>query len=104
MIYGLVTNVVIPGKMAEYGEIASKELMPLYPKLGMKLVASWHAYTGNINENYSLYVFDDLAAYQKTREAQRQSNDYQKVSAKLNALRISQTRTILEPNAWSPMK
>ena len=104
MIYGLTNMVIVPGKMAEYGEIITKEALPLYPKMGMKLVASWRGYTGNMNENYSLFVFDDLAAYQKARDAQRTNKDYQKVSAKLNALRVSQTSTILEPNAWSPMK
>jgi hypothetical protein len=104
MIYLLSDNVIIPGKTSEFHEIVSKELEPLYPKLGMKLVGSWHAYTGNMNEHWGLYVYDDLAAYQKVRETQRKSKAYQNVAAKLNALRISQTSTILEPNAWSPMK
>ena len=104
MIYTLSTVVVIPGKMAEYDEIASKELRPLYPKLGMTLVGSWHSFSGNMNERYSLYSFNSIADIGKSREAQRQSQDYQKVSAKLNALRVSQTSTILEPNPGSPMK
>ncbi len=104
MIYLLSTIVLVPGKMAEYGEIMVKETVPLYPKMGMKLVASWHGYTGNVNETYSLFVYNDLAEYQKVREAQSQNKDYQKVQVKLNAIRISQTQMILEPNAWSPMK
>jgi hypothetical protein len=104
MIYVLSTAVLVPGKMAEYGEIASKEALPLYPKMGMKEVASWHGYTGNMNENYTLFVYPDLAAFQKAVEARTQNKDYQKIAAKLNALRVSQTSTILEPNAWSPMK
>jgi hypothetical protein len=39
MIYLLVTMEIVPGKMAEYGGILAKEALPLYPKLGMKLVA-----------------------------------------------------------------
>jgi hypothetical protein len=90
--------------MAEYFDIATKELMPLYPKLGMKLAGSFRPYTGNMNEIYTMYAFDDLAALQKAREAEQKNKDYQIVTAKLNALRVSQTRTVLEPNAWSPMK
>jgi len=101
MIYQLVTTVIAPGKMQEYAEIAAKELVPLFK---MKLVASWRGYTGNVNEFYTLFAANDLAEYQKTREAQAQTKDYQRVSAKLNALRISQTTTLLEANAWSPMK
>jgi hypothetical protein len=90
--------------MAEYGEIVSKESVPLYPKLGMKQVAAWHAYTGNVNMTYALFAFNDLADFQKSREMQQQSKEYQRVQAKLNSLRLSSTYTILEPNAWSPMK
>ena len=104
MIYSLVTTLLVPGKMAEYQEIMTKEMIPLNPKVGLNLVASWHGYTGNMNENYNLLVFNDLAALQKTRETTAKDKDYQRVNAKLNALRISQTNTILEPNAWSPMK
>ena len=104
MIYSLSTAIVVPGKMAERSQIAAKEMVPLFPKLGMKQVASWHAITGNVNETYSLYEYKDMAAYQKSLEAQRKDKDYQKASAKLNALQVSQTRTLLEPNAWSPMK
>jgi hypothetical protein len=104
MIYNLVNTVIAPGKMGEYTEICDKELAPLFPKIGQKLVASWRGYTGNVNEFYTLFAFNDLANFQKAREAQDKSAEYQKVSAKLNALRISLTSTILEPNAWSPMK
>ena len=104
MIYLLSDNVIVPGKMAEFHEIVSKELAPLYPKIGMKLVASWHAYTGNMNETYGLYVFNDLASYQKSVELRLQDKDYQRAAAKMNALRVGQTSTLLEPNAWSPMK
>lgn len=45
MIYYLSTGVLVPGKMGEFFEIATKELMPLYPKLGMKLAGSFKAYS-----------------------------------------------------------
>jgi hypothetical protein len=70
----------------------------------MKQVASWHAYTGNVNETYSLYQYKDLAEYQKVVEARSKNKDFQAASAKLNAFQVGQTTTILEPNAWSPMK
>jgi hypothetical protein len=104
MIYLLSTNEITPGKIAEFQDIVARELVPLYPKVGMKLVASWHSYTGNVNEAIALYAFNDMAEFQKSMEMQRQNSDYQRVSAKMNTLRVSQARTILEPNAWSPMK
>ncbi len=104
MIYMLSISELVPGKMAEWLEIAAKEMVPIYARLGIKSVASWHGYTGNMNEMYSLYVFDDLADLQKSEVQRRQDKDARRIAAKLNALRVSQTRTILEPNAWSPMK
>ncbi len=104
MLYSMSNSILIPGKMAEWAEIAAKELNPLFPKLGMKVVGSWHAYSGDVNANYTLFVYDDIAAMQKAREAQRRNKDYQRISAKMDTFRMSQYRTLLEPNAWSPMK
>jgi hypothetical protein len=103
MIYLSITHTVIPGKMAEYSEMV-KELPPVYARNGMKMVGSWHGYTGNINEIYNLYVFNDLAELQKVRAAMQADKDYQRISARLNALRNRSSYVILEPNAWSPMK
>jgi hypothetical protein len=104
MIYGLSRAVLVPGKMAEFGEIISKEVLPFNPSVGLKMVGSWHGYTGNMNEIYQLFVFNDLAEQQKSREAQRQNKDYQKVMSKIYPLFVSQINTLLEPNPWSPLK
>jgi hypothetical protein len=103
MIYVLSTNIVVPGKMAQYFEIAEKA-QPMYPKLGMKIVGSWHGYTGNMNAIYVLYAYDDLAALQKAAEARRTNTEWRTIYAAVNSLITSQTGTILEPNPWSPLK
>jgi hypothetical protein len=104
MIYILVTQEIVPGKMAEWGEIAVKELAPLRSKLGVKQAGSFHAYTGNMNKNYTLNAYIGLAEFQKVTEAQRKDKDWQRVMAKMNALVVSQEYTVIEPNPWSPMK
>ena len=104
MIYTLATVVYAPGKVAEAQEIWIKEAVPLLPKVGLKVVGAWHGSTGNMNVSYSIFVYNDLAEMQKSREAARQNADWQRVTAKLNALRVSAESTILEPAAWSPMK
>ena len=65
MIYSLASTIVIPGKMAEFNEIVAKEIFPYNSKVGLKLVGSWHGFTGNMNQVYNLLVFDDLAALKK---------------------------------------
>ena len=104
MIYMLVNVVFAPGKMAEGQEIWIKEAMPVLSKLGFKLVGAWHGYTGNVNETYTLVAYNNLAEMQKAWEATAQNKDYQRVQAKMDALRVSYTTTILKPNAWSPMQ
>jgi hypothetical protein len=103
MIYTLPVAIVVPGKMAEY--LANmQENVPFARKVGMKLVGSWHSYTGNMNANYNLYVYDDLASYQKSRAVRAKDPDFAKGTAKNAPLLMSQTIDFLEPNPWSPMK
>jgi hypothetical protein len=104
MIYNLVTVDVVPGKMAELSEGIVKELMPLQQKLGMKQVGSFRAYTGNMNQIYWLFAYDDLTAYNNLRQAQAKDPAWQKVNAKLYPFRAKVNYTLLEPNPWSPMK
>jgi hypothetical protein len=104
MIYQSVTSDIVPGKMAQYDEIVAKEMVPLMAKFGIKLVGAWHCYTGNMNKIHSLYVFDNLAAYQKIATTRDKDPEFQKVSAKLSALRTGINYTFLDPASWSPMK
>jgi hypothetical protein len=104
MIYVLNTNVIIPGKLAEHSEIVAKEMVPIAPKIGLKWAGSFHGYTGDMNVSYGLFVYDDLTAMQKAIELRQKDKDNQRISTKLNALRVSVVNTILEPNPWSPMK
>jgi hypothetical protein len=57
-----------------------------------------------MNGVYSLFAYDDLAAYQKLVGEARKDKDYQNFMAKNNTFLISTTYTFLEPNAWSSMK
>ncbi len=104
MYYYLATQEVMPGRMPEYAEIASKELIPTYAKVGLKLVGSWHGTTGSPNTIYALFVFNDLTEFQKVTQAARQDKDYASASAKISKILTSQGRQLIEPNAWSPMK
>lgn len=104
MIYVSNASDIVPGKVAEYDAIVAKEMVPIMAKLGVNLVGAWHSYTGNVNQIYAMYAYKDMAEFQKVRAAQDKDKDYQRVSAKLTALRTRLTRTILENAPWSPMK
>jgi hypothetical protein len=104
MIYTLVRSIMVPGRMPEYSEVALNELVPLFPKIGMTFVASFRAYTGNMNEIFTMNSLKDMGDYQKAMEAQKTNKEWLRVNAKANQYRVSQSMTILEPNPWSPMK
>jgi hypothetical protein len=104
MIYQLGMSIHIPGKRADYYEIATKELLPLWARLGMKEVFSFYTYTGNMNGVYTMFAFDDLAALQKSRDVQQKDKALQSINARLNALRVSSTTTLLESNPWSQLE
>jgi hypothetical protein len=104
MIYNLVSTVLMPGKIADWNEIVSKEFMPLSDKHSFKLAGDFHGYTGNMNEHYWIWAYEDLTSMKKMLEDFRKDINVQKVMVKLAALAVSQTFTLLEPNPWSPMK
>jgi hypothetical protein len=49
-------------------------------------------------------AYNDLAHFQKVREAQRKDPEYQKMTADLGALTVSNNMRMLEPSEWSPLK
>jgi hypothetical protein len=97
MIYSMSNSVIASGKMAEWQKISEAELVPLFPKLGMKLVGSWHAYSGDVNSTYTLFSWDNMAAMEKAREANQKNKAYQRVSAELDNIRSNQFRILLDP-------
>jgi hypothetical protein len=95
MIYSMSNSVVASGKLAEWQNISENELVPIFPKLGMKLVGSWHAYSGDVNSTYTLFSFDSMAAMEKAREANQKNKTYQTISAKLDTNSVFSSSPIL---------
>ena len=104
MIYVLAIRQLFPGKMAQYKEVETKELIPLWKKNGIKMIGHWNTIIGNSYETINLYAFNDMAHYQKVREANRTDPESQKLQADLGALTMSSNSRLLEPSEWSPLK
>ena len=100
MIYTLEKVRVVQGKKWTN----TKEDVTLFAKLGMRWIGSWHGYTGNVNEIYNLWAYNDLEEMQKLRASRIQNPEFQKLLAIHIPLTASQEILILEPNPWSPMK
>jgi hypothetical protein len=92
MIYVLRNQILIPGKMAEYAKI-SQEISPVAAKDGSKMVASFHNYTGNMNSDYGIFAYKDLAEMQEFAARVRQNQAYQKLYAQMEKLYTNLTRT-----------
>jgi hypothetical protein len=104
MIYVLAIRQLLPGKMAQYKEIETKQLIPVFNKYGMKMIGHWNTVIGNSYETVNLYSFNDMAHYSKTREAMRSDPEAQKMQADLGAVSASNNSRLLEPSEWSPLK
>ncbi len=104
MIYVLAIRQLFPGKMAQYKEVETKELIPLFNKSGVKMIGHWNTVVGNSYETVNLYAFNDMTHYQKVRVAGSKDPEYQKLQADLGALTMSSNSRLLEPSEWSPLK
>jgi hypothetical protein len=105
MVYLEVTVGVVPGKMNEYLDIVSKELMPVYAKLGMKMIGSWRIIAGNNNnEVVVLFQFDSLAQMDKQFAARTADKDFQKLFPRYQAVTTGSVGRILQPNSYSTLK
>lgn len=104
MIYVLAIRQLVPGKMAQYKEVETKELIPMFNKYGIKMVGHWNTIIGNSYETVNLMAYNDMMHYQKSNEARRTDPESQKLAADLGALTVSNNLRMLEPSEWSPMK
>lgn len=104
MIYVLHIRQIAPGKMGEYRDLETKELDPMYKKLGYKVLGHFSTWIGDSNETVALHAWEDLAQLQKARATAMKDPEYLKSSAKLNAITVSHNSRILTPNEWSAMK
>jgi hypothetical protein len=104
MIYFTNVSDIVPGKIAEYDEIVTKEMLPLMKKHGINLIAAWSGHSGNMNTIYAVYAYKDMTEAEKVQSAMYGDPAYIKTNVKLNALRTRQVRTYFDPRPWSPMK
>lgn len=104
MIYVMAIRQLKPGVMAQYKDIETKQLIPAFNKFGVKMIGHWNTIIGNSYETVNIYALNDMAHYQKFREAQRSDPDIQKTSAALGAITVASNSRLLEPSEWSPLK
>ena len=104
MIYVETTITLVFGKMADYQAIVTKEVLPVWDRLGIKLVASWRTTMPNVSDTVALFAYEDMAQMQKQVAARNQDKEYRAAMQKIAPLVVSSTSRILEPHPWSALK
>jgi len=103
MIYELRTYHVMPGAMAEYSKVFGEMVMPVFKKLGFKVIGVWQPVIGENDEFTYMLEFNDLA----DREAKFKAlaGDPDMVPYRQQPTRISRiTNKIFSPQPYSPLK
>jgi hypothetical protein len=105
MIHSLVTVGVVHGKMNEYTDFVAKEFVPIYQRLGIKMIGSWRSGTGGDNDEcLVLFAWENLAQMEKLMAARAADKEWIKVYPTYQALTIRNSTRILLPNAYSTIK
>jgi hypothetical protein len=105
MIHSLVTVGVVHGKMNEYTEFVAKEFMPIYQRLGIKMIGSWRASIGsNMDECLVLFAWESMAQMEKLQDARNKDKEWQRVYPGYQALTTGGSTRLLQPNAYSTLK
>jgi hypothetical protein len=104
MIYLEATVGIVNRKMNEYTDIVAKELIPVYDRLGIKMIGSWRTYIGNSNDVVVLFQYDNLTQMEKQMDARNKDRDFQKLLPRYQAVTTGNISRILQPNAYSTLK
>jgi hypothetical protein len=105
MIYQEGIVHVVPGKMNDYMEIVSKEIIPIYNRVGIKFIGSWQTIDGgNSLDVVVLFAYENMAQLEKQTELRNADKDWPKVLAKYQTVTNGVTYKLLRPNSYSSLK
>jgi hypothetical protein len=79
--------------------------VPIYQRLGIKMIGSWRSGTGGDNDEcLVLFAWENLAQMEKLMAARAADKEWIKVYPTYQALTIRNSTRILLPNAYSTIK
>lgn len=103
MIYELRIYHIVPGAMQEYVKAFGELVMPVFKKLGFKVIGVWQPVIGESDEFTYMLAFDDLADREAKFKALASDSDM--VIYRQQPVRISRiTNKIFSPQPYSPLK
>jgi hypothetical protein len=103
MIYELRTYHVLPGTMGEYSKVFGELVMPVFKKLGFRVIGVWRPEIGESDEFTYMLEFDNLADREAKFKALGGEPDM--IPYRQQPTRIGHiTNKIFSPQPYSPMK
>ena len=103
MIYELRTYHVMPGTMAEYSKVFGEFVMPVFKKLGFRVIGVWTPVIGESDEFTYMLEFNDLAERESKFKALAAEPDM--VAYRQQPTRVARvTNKIFSPQPYSPLK
>jgi len=110
MIYELRRYEALPGKMAVLDELMAKLAVPIFERLGMRLVGAWQPSVGDWN-NVLMYLlaFESMDERERKWQAFFDDAEWQQGRAEYakragGPLVAREHHTFLKPTAYSPLK
>jgi hypothetical protein len=105
MIHSLVTVGVVHGKMNEYTDFVAKQFMPIYQRLGIKMIGSWRTSVGgDMDECLVLFAWENMAQMEKLQALRNVDKEWLRAYPTYQALTAHQSIRVLQPNAYSTIK
>jgi hypothetical protein len=91
--------------MNEYTEFVAKEFMPIYQRLGIKMIGSWRtSFGGDNDECLVLFAWENMAQMEKLIAVRAADKEWQRVLPRYQALTTGGSTRLLQPNAYSTLK
>ena len=104
MIFFQTTMEMAPGTAHQFDKMLGQHLAPCMDKYGGKLVGSWEAAVGTLNEITDLWSFNDMAHFEKAMQSFGMDAELRPHLMALQSMVVRETMKLLRPLRCSPLR
>lgn len=89
----------MPASLDSFVKLSQEKLVPVYNRLGGRLVAAWFSSVERLFQPTQIFEFDDLAAFEAFQTKAVEDSEWKEVLAALDELAPKRITRLLEPAA-----
>ncbi len=104
MLYWLSTLKIAHADMREFLDILGNQIVPVADRHGMKLIGSWQAIVGNMEEITDIWAFEDMEHFSRAIGSLAKDPDVQAALERVRCLVQNENTKLLLPVPFSPLK